>query len=105
MDDTSVLSVAHEINTSANELTNDLAEINHSTFQWKMNFNLDPSKQTQEVMFSQKSKKITFSITFTFHNPSAFYFVFNLIHFSIKKGISIVTKLIILGILSSIFLI
>ena len=28
-------------------------------FQWKMNFNPDPAKQIQEVIFSRKTKKTT----------------------------------------------
>ena len=58
-DDTSLFSVTHGINTSANELSNDLAKINNSAFQWKMNFNPDTSKQAQEIIFSRKSKKIS----------------------------------------------
>ena len=36
-----------------------MAEINNWTFQWKMGFNRDPSKQAEEVIFSQKSKIIS----------------------------------------------
>ena len=28
-------------------------------FQWKMRFNPDPDKQTQEIIFSRKAKKIS----------------------------------------------
>ena len=55
-DDTSLFSVIHDSNTSALELNNDLAKINRWTFQWKMNFNPDPNKQAQEIIFSRKSK-------------------------------------------------
>ena len=58
-DDTSLLSVTLDINTSANELNNDLAKINNWASQWKMNFNPDSSRQAQEVIFSRKSKKIS----------------------------------------------
>ena len=32
--------------------------IHNWAFQWKMNFNPDPSKQAQEVIFSCKTKKL-----------------------------------------------
>ena len=35
-------------------------KINVWAFQWKMNFSLDRSKQTQEVRFSRKLKKATY---------------------------------------------
>ena len=41
-DDTSLFSVIHDDDTSANELNNDLYQINKWAFQWKMSFNLDP---------------------------------------------------------------
>ena len=46
-DDTSLFSVAHNINTSAIELNSDLTKINDWAFQRKMSFNLDRSKQAQ----------------------------------------------------------
>ena len=52
-DDTSPLNVAHDINTSANELNNDLKKVSNWAFQRKMSFNSNPSKQTQKVIFSQ----------------------------------------------------
>ena len=57
-DDTSLFSVIHNVDTSANELNNDLYQINKRTFQWEMSFNLDRSKQAQEIIFSRKTKKI-----------------------------------------------
>ena len=53
-DDTSLFSVVHDSQTSANDLNKDLEIINW-TFQWKMNFNPDPAKQAHEVMFSRKT--------------------------------------------------
>ena len=44
-------------NTSANELNNDLLKIRSWSYQWKMSFNPDPSKQAQEVIFSRNIKK------------------------------------------------
>ena len=57
-DDSSLFSAVHDVNTSANELNNDLYQINKWAFQWKMSFNPDPSKQAQEIIFSRKTKKI-----------------------------------------------
>ena len=44
--------------TSANVLNKDLEMIHNSAFQWKMNFNPDPTKQAQEVIFIRKTKKL-----------------------------------------------
>ena len=51
--------LATRFSSNASEMNNDLAKINNWAFQWKMNFNADLSKQAQEVIFSQKSKKIS----------------------------------------------
>ena len=56
-DDTSLFSVIHDVDTSANELNNDSYQINKWAFQWKMSFNPDPSKQAQEIIFSRKTKE------------------------------------------------
>ena len=48
-DGTSLFSDVHNANTTANELNNDLVKISRWAYQWKMSFNLDPSKQAQEV--------------------------------------------------------
>ena len=58
-DDTSLCSVVQDVNTSAKELNDDLKKVNDWAFQWKMNFNPDPSKQLPEVIFSRKSKRLT----------------------------------------------
>ena len=60
-DDTSLFSVAHDINTSATELNSDLKKINNWVFQWKMTCNPHHSKQAHEIIFSRKSKKATHS--------------------------------------------
>ena len=44
-------SVIHNIDTSANELNNNLYKINYWTFQCKMSFNQDPNKQSQDIIF------------------------------------------------------
>ena len=36
-------------------LNNDLTKISEWAVQWKMNFNPDPSKQAQELLFSRKA--------------------------------------------------
>ena len=56
--DTSVFSVIHESQTSANVLNKDLEMIHNWGFQWKMNFNPDPTKQAEEVIFNRKTKKL-----------------------------------------------
>ena len=53
-DDTSLFSIVHNMNTSTTNLNDDLNKIKNWATQWKMNFNLDPSKQAQEVIFSGK---------------------------------------------------
>ena len=56
-DDTSLFSVVQNTNTTAKELNNDLAKDNRWTYQWKMSFNPDPTKQTQEAIFGRKPEK------------------------------------------------
>ena len=53
-DDTSIFSTIHDSHTSASNLTSDLQKISEWAFKWKMSFNPDPTKQAQEVIFSQK---------------------------------------------------
>ena len=43
-----------DIDTLANELTNDLKKVSNWEFQWKMSFHRVLSKRTQEAIFSQK---------------------------------------------------
>ena len=56
-DDTSLFSVVHDKNTSAKELNNNLQKISNWAYKWKINFNPDPFKQAQEVIFSRKITK------------------------------------------------
>ena len=53
-DDTSLFSVVHNINNSANLLNSDLSKIDEWAVQWKMSYNPDPTKQAQEITFSRK---------------------------------------------------
>ena len=46
-DDTSLFSVIHDIQTSANTLNKDLERISKWATQWKMSFNPDTTKQAQ----------------------------------------------------------
>ena len=69
-DDTSLFSVVHDTQTSANDLNKDLEIINNYwACQWKMNFNPDPTKQAHEVIFSCKAKEIYYP-PLVFNNTS-----------------------------------
>ena len=57
-DDTSFFSIVSVTQISAKDLNKDLKIINNWAFQWKMNFNPDPTKQAHEVIFSHKTKDI-----------------------------------------------
>ena len=46
-----VFSTLRDPNATANQINNDLHNINTWTYQWKMNSNPDTSKQAQEVIF------------------------------------------------------
>ena len=53
-DDTSLFSVVNNINNSASDLNEVLKKIGKWAFKWKMNFNPDPNKHAQEIIFSRK---------------------------------------------------
>ena len=55
-DDTSLFSKVYDIHKSASKPNNDLKNIRYWAYQWKMEFNPDPNKQANEVIFSQKNK-------------------------------------------------
>ena len=55
-DDTSLFSVVYNANTTAKALDNYLIKISRWAYQWKMWFTPEPSKQTQEVIFTRKTK-------------------------------------------------
>ena len=61
-DDTSLFSIVHNMNASTTNLNNDLNKIKNYAIQWKMNFNPNPSKQAQEVLFSRKLQKTNHNI-------------------------------------------
>ena len=56
--DTSLFSVIHDSSTTRSGLNDDLVKINNWAYQWKISFNPDPNKLSQEVVFSRKTKKI-----------------------------------------------
>ena len=58
-DDTSILSVVHDVDLSAKQLNDDLNKSSEWAFQWIMVFNPDLSEQAQESFFSHKSHKIS----------------------------------------------
>ena len=60
VDHTSPFSIVQNINSTTTDLNSDLSKIIDWAFQWKMNFNPDPNKQAQEVIFSRKSNKINY---------------------------------------------
>ena len=51
--------MVHDIIASAKELNEDFNKIHNWVFQWKRNFNPDPNKQTQEVLFSGKLQRVS----------------------------------------------
>ena len=57
-DDSSLFSVVSEMQKSAADMKNDLKMINEQADQWKMSFNPDPSKKTQEAILSRKAKTV-----------------------------------------------
>ena len=67
-DDTSIFSIVHNMNKSKTNLNNDLNKIKYWAIQWKMNFNPDPSKQAQEVIFSRRLQKTNHNQVYFNHN-------------------------------------
>ena len=53
-DDTSHFSIVNNASVSTSRLNNDLVKIRDWTFNFKMSFNPDPSKQAKEVIFSKR---------------------------------------------------
>ena len=56
-DDTMLFSIVKDPVISANELNHDLNIINQQAYQWKMEFNPDPSKQATKILFSCKRNR------------------------------------------------
>ena len=62
-----ILSISQKlmIYISAKWLNSDLEKVSKWAFQWKMQFNSDPNKQANEVIFSRKTSNSS-------HSPIAF---------------------------------
>ena len=58
-DDTSIFLLFMMLTYLQKRLNDDLNKISEWVFQWKMAFNPDLSKQTQEIVFSSKTHKIS----------------------------------------------
>ena len=54
-DDTSLVSKVYDIHKSASNLNDYLEKLSYWVYQWKMQFNPDPNKQANEVVFSRKT--------------------------------------------------
>ena len=54
-DDTSRFSKVYDIHKSTSNLNDDLGKISYWAYQWKMQFNPDPNKHANEVIFSRKT--------------------------------------------------
>ena len=63
------VSVVNDIDTWANDLDHDLQKISEWAFQWKMNFNPDPTKQAQEIIFSREKTVSIHSLVYFNKNP------------------------------------
>ena len=63
-DDTSLFSVVKNVDASNIDLNSDLKKISKWAFQCKMNFNHDPTKQAQELIFSHKVQTTNHSLFF-----------------------------------------
>ena len=68
-DDTSLFPVVNNINESTHQMNMDLEKISLWAYQWKMYFNPDISKQTQEVIFSKKSLKASHPVLYFNRTP------------------------------------
>ena len=59
-DDTSLFSKIIDTRNSQNTLNSDLKIIKDWAYQWKVQFNPDPKKQANEVIFPRKSNRCTY---------------------------------------------
>ena len=56
-DDTSPFSITNDVMTTTYELNKDLQKEAEWAYQWKMSFNPNLNKQSQDVIFSRKITK------------------------------------------------
>ena len=61
--------MVHDIKTLASDLNDDLEKIGNWTFQWKMNFNPDPNKQAQEIIFPRKKSALLHAVVHFDNRP------------------------------------
>ena len=66
-DDTSIFSTVHDIDLSSKQLNDDPKKVSDWTYQWKISFNPDLSKQAQDVIFSWKASWVDHPVV-TFNN-------------------------------------
>ena len=59
-DDTPLFSTVRKSETTTDNLNSDLKEISEWVFQWKMNFNPDPSRQAPDVIFNRKTTTVSY---------------------------------------------
>ena len=65
--DTPLFSKVYDIHNSANKLNDDLEKLSYRGYQFVMQFNPDPNKQTNEVIFPRKTSSNNF-----LHTPIKF---------------------------------
>ena len=68
-DGTSLFSVVYDINTSLGDLNENLGKIGNWAFKWKLNFNPDPNKQAQEIIFSRKKTASLLPVVYFDNEP------------------------------------
>ena len=85
-DDTSIFLVFSEpINSQ--KLNKNLYKVGLWANKWKMFFNLDPSKQTQEVIFSQKINKVYPHLFYLIIPPLSKYQLKNIWEYILMKSL------------------
>ena len=68
-DDTTIFSIVHSQNQTANDLKHDLENISNWAKKWRMEFNPDTDKPAQEIIFSRKTNKDNHPEIFYKTNP------------------------------------
>ena len=68
-DYTSIFSIVYDISLSSLQLNDYLIKISNCTYQRKMSFNAEVTKQAQEVVLSRKSQKVTHPTVYFNNSP------------------------------------
>ena len=94
-DDTSIFSVVQNISLSSLQLNDDLIKISKWTYQRKISFNPEITKQAQEVVFSRKSQKLTHPRVYFNNSPviQSSSQKHLCIHLDEKIGVGVIKKL------------